>query len=431
MTRLIIMFFCSLLLIRCTKEFMPNPVGESIPSEEYPKLEDALASSPYTLYSAAWKRSNITHMLTKDFPLSKMLFLVPTNEAMEKAGLTAEAIATAKVSDLDSLILYHTLNGSIPQEQLMVAPTDILFNSLLTHPIFREGEKLGGVEIRSIPYRYQHYVRSSETTFSSNGITFQTSKWLPIDRGFLIPIDQVAQRPKQQMIDFLRNDPRFTLFIKYLEITSKIYDQFASQNRLFPKTPLYKYALDYFGSPGWGENIGEIYKNLHHLIRMSLFAPTNEAFNQIGIYSENDLITLNNRSTYHPGSNNSGSLPLDSLLRKHYILKAQFVKAYSDNYKLASIVTTIDKDGSVGVFYSESLKNEILDEYSMGISTNLSQYLEYDFGNSSNGITVKHKHSTAPPATIIQENINTFQGPIHVVDKIILPNNFSMWHIKN
>ncbi|MFZ4260431.1 hypothetical protein ACFRAE_00190 [Sphingobacterium sp. HJSM2_6] len=410
---------------------MPNPVGESIPSEEYPKLEDALASSPYTLYSAAWKRSNITHMLTMDFPLSKMLFLVPTNEAMEKAGLTAEAIATAKVSDLDSLILYHTLNGSIPQEQLMVAPTDILFNSLLTHPIFREGEKLGGVEIRSIPYRYQHYVRSSETTFSSNGITFQTSKWLPIDRGFLIPIDQVAQRPKQQMIDFLRNDPRFTLFIKSMEITSKIYEPLVHESWIFPQSPIYKYFLDFFASPGWGKTMNDVSKEYLHLIRMTLFAPTNEAFNEIGIYSENDLIALNNRSVYNHFNYDRGSLPVDSLIRKHFIINAINQFAVTDEYELASIISTINKDGSVGVFYSESLKNEILDEYSMGISTNLSQYLEYDFGNSSNGITVKHKHSTAPPATIIQENINTFQGPIHVVDKIILPNNFSMWHIKN
>jgi hypothetical protein len=81
---------------------------------------------------------------------------------------------------------------------------------------------------------------------------------------------------------------------------------------------------------------------------------------------------------------------------------------------------------SVAMFYSNDLDNSIIGNYDLTSSNggNLPPYpMTLEFGVGTAGqITVKVKGSTHPAATVTEADINTFQGPLHLVDNLILSN---------
>jgi hypothetical protein len=80
------------------------------------------------------------------------------------------------------------------------------------------------------------------------------------------------------------------------------------------------------------------------------------------------------------------------------------------------------------IFYANDLNNRLLGNYTLTTSNdgNLPVYkMPLDFGLDANGrVTVKAKESPYPAATVIEKDINTLMGPIHVVDRLIPPKDF-------
>lgn len=424
-------YFTLLIFVACTDEFMPEPVGEVVSPAEHALLTEVLSASDYSLFNAAWERSNIDQVITEEYPNAKMLFLIPTDEAMQAAGYTAANINNAAIDDLDALVRYHVLNGHITHEQLLASVSDQIFSSLLIHPEFKEGIKSGISSQITVPYRYQHHLLALEDNkLIDNGKTVATNEWIPVDKGSVIPIHQIAEMPTKQMIDILREDERFSLFLSALEMNVIEYDDYYIQRRQFRFYQGFQYLTDWYYTTKNGFRSEELPP---HIIRFTLFAPTNDAFHQVGIYTQNDLKRLNQRSVVQYNGNTLRSTPSDSLLYLHRI-SAEALAPISGSGNTTLRIAT-NTSGANTVFYDHMLTNGFLRNYALTTIAGNSfrpTRIDYDFGRNPAGqVTIKQEGASAVPATIIEASINTFQGPIHVVDKLIVPKGFEMWHLGN
>lgn len=111
---LFILLLGALLFSCTTDEFQPDPIGEqvSFEPEQLPTLQEELESSGHSLFLAAWNRSTLSDSLSawESVPLT---ILVPSDVAFENAGYTSEFINNARVSLLDSILLYHCLEVNL------------------------------------------------------------------------------------------------------------------------------------------------------------------------------------------------------------------------------------------------------------------------------------------------------------------------------
>ncbi|PRD47823.1 hypothetical protein C5745_07865 [Sphingobacterium haloxyli] len=406
---------------------MPEPLGEPIPQENYPSLREVLSSSnEYTLFRAAWERGAMERVVTEEYSQSKLLFLVPNDEAMKTAGYTLEIINATDIADLEVFLRYHVLNNHMTREHLRESASALAFNSLLIHPELQEGVQSASIMIAA-PYCYQHTLQLvGEDQLIDNGVLVSTADWIPVDNGTIVPLDQVIERPTNQMIDVLREDGRFSLFVRAMELNGLLYDAYTVSNLSPPIFPPYKYITDWYAVTEGGFRSQEL---LPHVIRFTLFAPTDAAFQEIGIHTEEDLRLLNARSQVRFGNN--ASTPSDSLLVTHRISRSRVEMDIDWVAFVPGISVIAHSKGANAVFYDRSLNNGTLGNYVIESTVNFPIYLDYDFGADASGrVTVKQRGSAAEPATVIESNINTFQGPIHVVDRLIVPKDFSMWHVK-
>lgn len=403
----------------CKKEFMPNPVGEAIPAPNHSSFLSVLDQSPYTLFKAAWKRSNMDKLIGDSLPQAKLTFFVPTDLAMKEAGYTMERINSLPVGELNKILRYHILNGQTSRQQLVASPVSLIFNSLLRHPVFKQ--KTGDL---MSPYRYQHFLMATEKGLSDNGQELNVGDEIPVSNGLIISVDKVLVPPAKQMIDVLREDGRFKLFVQAMEINSLIYDDYTVTNWDAARYAGYKYLTDYYA-----QTIGGYVSDPanRQLARFTLFAPTDEAFHQLGIYTADDIKALNDRSQPQLWAGPTAS---DSLLMNQKISTSAMLTDYDQDYIIppGALVTVMASSANL-VFYSSSLNNQTLYNYPLSGINDSRKYLDLEFGKNTAGqITVKQRGSSAEAASIVEENINTIQGPIHVVNRLIVPKGFSMWH---
>eukprot|EP01132_Coremiostelium_polycephalum_P020846 gene20846-24771_t len=113
---------CLLLLTLAScrkKEFQPEVEGAKIPTQDINMtLKEALETSSFTLFKAAWKKSNMNSILEKKGNKAPFTLLVPTDAACVAGGLTQEFINKTAPELLDSILLYHTLVGSTDAKTL-------------------------------------------------------------------------------------------------------------------------------------------------------------------------------------------------------------------------------------------------------------------------------------------------------------------------
>lgn len=412
------------LLGACQKtEFMPDPIGEEIPAPVYPSLKDALPEQA-SLFKEAWRKADMDAVLATEQAQAKLTFLVPNNTAMEAAGYTAAAIQGADKTTLRKLLRYHLLNGTVGLEQLRLVLGDLSFPTLLQHPKFLDGEIRDGSLIRTVPYKYMHLLNVKDGKLIVDGKPLAVDKELDVAQGKAILINQFLVAPQQQMYDFLLKDGRFSLYLKAMELNNIEYENEFMLNMSYGFPVPMRFLLDwnYYFEGTFHSN--EIYPR--HIIHMTLFAPTDNAFNQVGIYTEEDLKALNGRiptpSYYVRGQ----STPIDSLLRYQYIGSAASDIGYNDDYTEFCYVVTSRRFVGNAMFFSQMLDDKLL-----AVHQRAEEYpVDHRFGHNGSRIKVSHIKSKQQNATIIQENINTIQGPVHVVDQILVPDDFSMWHKK-
>lgn len=417
----------------CQKnEFMPDPVGEAIQAPDYPPLA-TLLDGDYSLFKSAWEKAEMDNVLSTDLAQAKLTFFIPSNKGMEEAGFNSAAIQAASKDALQELLRYHLINNAVDLEQLKIAKMDLSFGSLLTHPKFLEGMQFGGSAMATVPYRYQHSLTVRDDQLLDNGLVVKVNKEAAVTQGVAFFIDQVLQKPEKQMIDVLREDSRFSLYLKAMEITNKAYEEDYQMN-FWPnfEAPLSYYVdWDYF-IPGTFHSSTEYPR---HIIRFTLFAPTNEAFRQLGITNEADLEALYHRVPA-PATYYQILTPVDSLLRYQHTGRSFSTAIIADNWIDLGIGVQKHRTANNAVLYADMLDDALLSGYILEYenprgSEWVQKYIPYRFGKSANQqVTVKHIDAKPDPATIVEENINTIQGPIHVVDKILVPKEFSMWHKK-
>ena len=398
----------------CQKtEFMPPPEGEKI---EYvdPNLKvlgETLKASPYQLFYKAYLRSNMDSVLSGK---SKFTLLTPTDAAMKAAGYTDASIAALTPAQADALVAYYTIRGGFSREELQAKPGNLEGVSLLANKKFQVspfyyGDGTPGMYYDT--YYYRQSIRVTGEQFLVNGIPSGDAKSnLAAKNGYVWPIDKMIPLTSEKtFLGNMEQDPRFSMFVevqrKADEMHEAIYRQLTEENFGYdPYVPDYK-RVDYINvmEPG--------YSGSYRVIGFRMmFAPTNEAFQKAGFQTVEDVLAWNKKYMSIPEPD------WDQYDMTKFGFPSDTVLAYHWDFAKALLPTNASVQPRP--YYSAFFVNDLRDEY-------VHASIPLTFGVSGDKVTVKIKGSDAPAATIL-ETINTIQGPMHVVDRLLIPKNFKM-----
>lgn len=403
--KLIAICLMFLTLASCRKaEFQPEVEGEQVPGQETTiTLNEVLEASPYTLFKAAWKRSNMNSIIEKRGNKTPLTLFVPTDAAFVADGMTLEVINNTSPALLDSLLLYHTLSAAVHPKYLMERGENTIGISLLENAYITV--KGYDNEYQTDPYFYRLYLNVIGNDLLINGGKAGSATVTQAKNGTFWPIDRVLKKPVKTMMQALQDDGRFGMYIEIMTKTDMLWEE--GMAGVVERTPFTD-----------GLVIGNSY-----LIFKSIFAPTDEAFHQAGFRNVDDLMALNNRNvlpyfdwdTFEQVGTGYATDTLLTLHRWGRLLKER------DGFGPG--------DDNPDIFYSNDLNNKLLSDYALSTSgytgTIPIMYVPFDFGKNDGGqVTVKVKSSTHPAATIVEADINTLMGPIHVVNHLLPPRNF-------
>ncbi|PYF75207.1 fasciclin domain-containing protein [Pedobacter nutrimenti] len=390
------------------KEFQPEVEGAKIPTQDINiTLKEALETSAFTLFKAAWKKSNMSSILEKKGNKTPFTLLVPTDAACVAGGLTQEFINKTAPELLDSILLYHTLIGATDAKTLSGRGENTIGMSLLTNKYLR----VYGYEnlYRTDIYTYRQYLNVVGPDLFINNKKASSAVPVQTKDGTLWPIDRLLIKPTKTIYEVLKEDGRFGMYISIMEKTDELWDEIMQG---MGERPKFKQGLSVYSTSDGNPNIGFT----------SIFAPTDAAFRLAGFKDVDDLMNLNNRATlpyfdwdtYTP----VGNFVTDSLLTMHRWGK--LFQPYNPN--------SGSGNPTPDIFYANDLNNRLLANYTLVTSRDgsLPVYtMPLDFGlDAGKRVTVKAKQSPHPAATVVEQDINTLMGPIHVVDRLIPPKDF-------
>ena len=414
------------LLQACLKEeYMPPPVGEALPytdSLSY-SIEDTLGNGPFTTFYYAWRTSGVGERLSTDGKMNFTL-LVPSNQAMEDAGWTVEAIESASTEQLETLVLPHIFSGRISQSELQSISGSYRAQSLYVYPGIRQASNLK-------PHVFTAQMTFKETLLV-NGKSLGAAPVIETSNGAVWPVNQVLQAPQLAAWDLLKADPRFSMYVALLEYTDAWYrDLFIAANGYAPEdgnaavqayarnSPLYyDLALDVLdGQP----LVGDL---------NTWFIPSNAAFQAAGFQDLDDLIAFNMEhglpQTEEVAASPSyfgliGDFPTDSLLDYH------------DNWGRRIGDYDLTRKRNATVFYSTDLNQQAFNAYPISALTEI----EYGYYFPMMGHTVFHlmplafgedqvwiKGQAGAKAQLIESDIPALNGVIHVVDALLIPEQY-------
>lgn len=434
---LVVLLFVILFLGACSKtEFIPAPEGAKVPFQPNAtqNVEQLLAASPAKLFYSAWQKSTVKTLLETKGNKVVYTVLAPSDEAMQSFGITANAIAQMSVQEADELVLFYVAVGIIKPEELTLRRDNFLMKTLLQRPDlyvnFYESDLPGR---QNDPYFFRHYLAVNESRLLVNGKSVGNLNYLPALNGGIYLIDKMVAKPTQTVLEALAADGRFNMFLAALKATDDYYiEKIATDiEPLFGYKPeaeevieAYAYTRSFYfkdlgirpaGSPG-AEN--------PNITLTTIFAPTDEAFHKAGFQTLADIQAFNvSRSsvvfsdiTYSA----EGSLPMDTIFSYHRDFGRMFQPVTTGGDKTTANST---------VFYSNVL-NPTLNEYFVSAGGNPS--IEYAFKmplaftTSGNSVQLKVKESEYRPATVVEGDINTLNGPIHVVNELLIPKGFKL-----
>lgn len=462
-----------LLCFSCTKqEFMPAEVGEQVPYIDTVtrSMEEALASSPYTLFYEAWLRSNVQARLESlgaiDQPLT---LLVPDNAAMQVGGWASAQIAGATTELLDTLVLSHLFYGEITAADLTVRDDNYPAVNLLEDDglLYYEGIMDQSVH-RFAPYRFRTYLNMQEERLWINGSAGGADAPIPATDGYIWPVNRLIEKPRQTVLDIIKNNERFRLYYQIMEYTDSLYMALLQQaNGVVPApggTGYRNYAVQYgldIGSfnipfsPGLEyfllsgnlttRNVLVFRNGRYEQERVSgitgspvigalntLLLPTNEAFAAAGFHNLEDLKAFNEQrglpqqvwSTSLGAYQLQGEFATDTLLDYHHNWGKRYAPVLvSDLYRYPNFPDVCSND----------LRQELLGGF------RIFTYAVYYFGeperlyemplyfyNEAGGTQIRVKGADAPVATVVVKDIMTLNGPVHGVDRLLVPAGFTL-----
>lgn len=397
-----------LFLAACRKEeFQQVPHGEPVPYTDTAKhdLQTLLGMSQYRLFYTAWQKSHMNELMASQEKSIRHTILAPDDAAMQAAGLDAAGIAAQSPEQLDSLLRYHVINEQLDTLALRMQKGNVRKKSLLYHSsLIEDLNSLGSNVTTPTPYNYKHFIGMANGNLLVNGKDAGNAHPLYATNGIIWPVNIVLQRPSENIADFLKRDARFSMLTELLHQTDSIWLEASMgfyERRYFLKL-----------APRQSDNL---------VVSEAFFAPTNEAFRQAGFNSVEDLMKLNARSMpffdWDIFQMVNGFVT-DTLLNYHV-----WGRMYAPNGIWGNGAE------SAAVFYSNELNNNMLSGFALNAGdASIPPYImPLDFSVAGNGkVSLRPKGSTHEPAVVTEADINTFQGPVHVVDHLLIPENLNI-----
>lgn len=397
---------CLLLMAAaCRKEeFQQPPHGSPVPVADtaHHDVRGLLALSSHKLFEAAWKRSHMDQVLSAQAASVRFTILAPDDAAMAAAGFNAAGIAAATPEQLDTLLQFHVITEQLDTVALRLQLRSLHKKTLLTHPVLMEHlNPVGSAVTNPYPYTYKHYVGTDAAgILIVDGKHTGHSRPMFAKNGVIWPLNRVLEMPRMSVMEYLESDPRFSMFVAITHWCDNVWSEI---------------SMDYFQR--------KIFKNLkpdltNVVVQDAFFAPTNDAFKAAGIESVDDLIALNMRSMPYidwDWFEVRNGFVTDSLLSYH---------------ALGRIYEPLGTWGAgapvPAVFYSNDL-NPGLSSFTLNVSDGSVKpfYLPLVFGTAGGRVTVAPL-AGGQTATVTEADINTFQGPVHVVDRIMVPANLRL-----
>lgn len=423
----------------CSKtEFLPDPEGQQVPfqSDATKTVDELLAASTAKLYYTAWQKSNIKNILKGKGSKVVHTVFAPGDAAMEAAGLSASVINQMPIEELDSLMMFYTTIGLVTKDELKLRNDNFMVKSLLEQPglyvkYYENADE--GVNIYD-HYYYRHYIGIKGDDLLMNGKSVGKVNYMPATDGGVYILEKTVGRPVKTMFEALKADGRFTMFIESQRLADEMYlEKIASDLELvFGYRPeieeikmSYAYTRSYY-QKDWGINPPPYPGFVGPNITVStLFAPTDDAFHKAGFQTVADILKLNERSAGSVRFDDNtytavGGYPMDTVFNFHRDWGRLFAPK-DPSYGIAGNNTT--------VFYSNVL-NPALNNYLVNAGGNAQIQYAYkmplEFSLNNNSVQLKVKGSEYPAATVIDEDINTLNGPIHVVDRLLFPKGFKL-----
>lgn len=436
--RSVVLWSSLFLLAACTKsEFLPDPEGSQVPfqPEATQTVEELLAASPAKLYYSAWQKSNIKTILKAKS--SKLVYTVfaPNDAAMQAAGLTASAIAQMPVAELDSLMMFYTTIGLVTQTELKQRTDNFVVKTLLQRPgLYLPYYENTGTGVNQYDlYFYKNYVGIKGEALLINGKNSGKLNYAPAVNGGLYVLEKTIEKPNKTILEALKSDGRFTMFLESQRLADENYIEamINDMEPLFGYRPEPEEVLPYISNRklytvGWGIN-APIYSGYigPNITISTLFAPTDDAFKKAGFQTVADIMRFNERSagTIHfddSSFSGVGGYPMDTVYNFHRDWGRMFQPMTSGGDKAYANTT---------VFYGNVLSAG-LNEYMVNVGgnppSNFAYKMPLEFSSANNSIQMKVKGSDFPAAVVTETDINTLNGPIHVVDRLLFPKGFKL-----
>lgn len=404
---------------------MPPPVGEAVPytdSITY-TLQDTLGKTPYTLFYYAWNQSGMEDKLAAD-PKAGYTLLVPTNQAMEEAGWSLEALDAASGQVLQELVQSHVFSGKITPEVLCSISGSYKANSLYVYPRVYYSSELK-------PYVYSAQLQYTQDLLV-NGKSLGTETPLETSNGYIWPVRQVLQVPQQSAWEVLKADERFSLYVQLLEYTDAAYRElFIQANGYAPEdgpAEVHIYARNsplYYGLALSMEQAQAYVEQPN-----TWFIPSNQAFNAAGFYTLEDLMAFNTTHGEPEVEQVSGSPAYFRLVGD---FATDSLLDYHDNWGMRMASYTLTRRRNATLFYSTDLSQQIFSDYPISALTEI----EYGYYFPMMGETVFHymplvfqegavwvKGMPGDKVHFSDTDINTLNGVIHVVDGLLIPEKY-------
>ncbi|MCW3466380.1 hypothetical protein [Chitinophaga nivalis] len=423
---------CSLLIVAsgCRREeFMPPAEGSQVPYADTVRitLKEALAQSPAKLFYLAWQRSHMDIMLAAVATQpGGYTILALSDEALQAGGYTAAKLQSMDPKDIDSLLLFYTLRGRIDAAALKGRSDNLITLSLLKKP-----------ELRGMPdpdkdksfsdylYYFKQHLQVREKQTYVNGKVVGSGISIPAKDGYIWLLDKMVPKPDKTLLQVVEADGRFTMLLELMQRRDALYKKIYEEATGWPAS-----HARFSQFHAWELRINPVTEEEEdiNVLFTTIFLPTNEAFKAAGFNTVDDLMAFNERRglPQYVDWSMKGLFATDSLLDFHINW------GYIQNGRNSDYPRNI----SFPVFYSNMFGSSTMPRLMLQPSlkdpngvdyVDDTYYMPLEFSKDAAGKTlVKVKGSGAPAAMVTESDIPTFMGPLHVVDRLLIPKGYKL-----
>jgi len=425
MNRIIALLLLLIAVISCKQEeYMPEPYGEKVPYVEKDKksLDALLMDSKSHLFKIALDGSTVRTLLDKEWKSLPLTFLVPSDAAFTATGMTQEKLKNMSTADLDSIVLYHVLADKIDTANVHVTYGNIRLRSKLEDKELRQGNQYA-----SSAYSYYHYLAITAKKILLNGKTVGDYRIENAVEADVIFIDTFLKKPEKTLWQTMKADSRLSMFLEIVEANDDSYAQYFNLDEdpwfvYNMEEAVMKNQLDLSVDP---YNPGATY--ISH--QTSVFAPTNEAFIKAGYETAAEFIRLNDAHWKYRGQYLRFSDGAPYNYRTFH--KNDSVLTYHHGWGQRYYPTDGGGSGFSTVFFSNDLTNEYLGDYILQMESydpnsqpRMTCPYRFSRENGKLKIGLKDARKGSEPATVIEQDILTLNGPLYLVDRLFIPNKF-------